>query len=348
MKVLCIGESSFETTSVINEILTEGNDYVLEEKTRCGAGTAGNIAYLLAKWGVETYIASMLGSDDDGNKIKKEYETIGVKTDYLETSYDKSTTSTLVVVNNTNKNITKFKVTDNANLKKYTFMIEPDIIVSDGIDFNAITSACDKYPNAKSFLKVNKSNNEIIELCKYVKYIIFNKESAEVISNLKIDFNESNTLVNVYNKLKQKFSKAEIIITLGERGSVYAINSQVKIMPTIKGDIVDTNGAGDAFAGAFVYAMGREFGLEKSICYATIAGALSTTKLTSRMSFPSLTEVSSFYDNKFGPQNNPNKTENDNESDNIENNNEENKEENTDTQESDNSNGEDAWIRFTR
>lgn len=346
MKVLCIGESSIETTSVINEVLVEGNNYVLEEKTKCGSGSAGNIAYLLGKWGVETYIASMLGSDDDGNKIKKEYETIGVKNDYLETSYDKSTTSNLVIVNNTNKNNTKFKVTDNANLKKYTFMIEPDIIVTDGIDFNATTSACDKYPNAKSFLKVNKSNNEIMELCKYVKYIIFNKETAEIISNLKIDYNESITLVNVYNKLKQKFSKAEIIITLGERGSVYAINSQVKIMPTIKVDIVDTNGSGDAFAGAFVYAMGREFGLEKSICYATIAGALSTTKLTSRMSFPSLTEVSSYYDNKFGPQNNPNKTEGNNEVDNTENNPSENTENND--EESSNSNGEDAWIRFTR
>lgn len=308
MKVLCIGESLLEITCPVNEIVQEGKKLRLEEKIECGGGHAGNAAYLLGKWGVETYIASMMGADDAANKIKKEYETIGVKTEYIETGYDKQTSQSVVLINKTNKNNTILEISSNATLKKYSFGIEPNIIISDGNDFNATVSACDKYPNAMSILMVSRSNNEITELCKYVKYVVFNKSTAEFVSGIKIDYNDSSTLVNVYNKLKQKFNKAEIIVTLGERGCMYSINAQVKIMPPIRTDIVDTNGASDAFVGAFAYSMGRDFGLEKSLAYATIAASLSTTKMTSRMSFPTLTEVSTYYDNKFGVQNNPNVT----------------------------------------
>lgn len=306
MKILCIGSSILETTCVINEVISEGQKLKIENKIESGAGHAGNIAYLLSKWGVETYIASMLGADDAAAKIKKEYENIGTKTDFIETSYDKQTGTSLVLVNQINKNNTVFEIASNIVLKKYAFNFEPDVIVIDGNDYNASMAALDKYPNAKSFLVVNHHNNDVNELGKFVKNIIFNRKMAETISNIKIDYNDSNTLVNVYNKLKQKHSNAEIIVTLGERGSIYSINGQIKIIPPVIVDIVDTNGAGDIYAGAFVYGMSREFGLEKSIAYATIAASFSTTKLTSRGSIPTLTEVSNYYDSKFGIQNNPN------------------------------------------
>jgi len=306
MKVLCIGESLLEITCPVNDIVTESQNLTLEEKFECGSGHAGNIAYLLGKWGIETYIASMLGADDAAEKIKKEFETIGVKTDYIETSYDKSTGQKIVLVNKTNKNKTVLEIVSNSNLKKYSFSIEPDIIIGDGNDYNATIAAFDKYSDAKTFLKVSKYNNEVLELCKYAKYIVFNKEVSELISKVKMDFENSSTLVNIYNILKQKYSKSEIIITLGERGCVYSINGQVKIMPAVRGEVVDTNGAGDVFVGAFAYGIGRKFEFEKSITYATIAASFSTKKMTSRMSIPSLTEVSGYYDNKFGINNNQN------------------------------------------
>lgn len=302
MKVLSIGSSLLETTCPINELIGENKTMHLNERHECGGGHAGNIAYLMAKWGVESYIASMLGADDAASKIKKDFETIGVKTEYIETSYDKPTDKSLVLVNTTSKNKTVFELSSNATLKKYSFGIEPDIIISDGKDLNATVAAFDKYPKALSFLIATRVNNEILELGKYAKYIVFNKGAAEGFTNMQMDYNNSTTLVNIYNKLKQKFIKAEIVVTLGERGSLYTLNDQVRILPPIRVGIVDTNGAGDAFGGAFAYSIGRGFDLEKAVTYATIAASLSTTKLTSRLSIPALTEVSNYYDSKFGKQ----------------------------------------------
>lgn len=313
MKVLCVGNSNIETTCPVDGEIHEGMDLRLIEKYECGGGNAGNIAYLFGKWGVETYIASLVGADDFASKIKKEYETIGVKIDFIETAYDKGTSQTIVLVNKTNKNNIVLNLHNNGFLKKYAFNTEPDLIISDGSDLGGSLAAFDRYPKALNFLSVTNPTNEAIELCKYVKYIIFNKRSAEGITNKKIDFNDSRTLVNVYNTLKQRFFKSEIIITLGERGCVYSVNANVKIMPAVRTEVVDTNGAGSVFVGGFAYAMGRNFGLEKSIAYAVIASSLSTTKYTSRLSIPTLTEVSNYYDSKFGSNNNPNNQGNPNE-----------------------------------
>mgnify|MGYP003289045633 CR=1 FL=1 len=306
MKVLCIGSSNIEITCPLDSSIVEDSVIKLSEKYECGGGNAGNIAYLFGKWGVETYIASMVGADDLASKIKKEYETIGVRTDFIETSYDKGTSQSIVIINKVNKSKTVLDIPNNSFLKKYAFNIEPDLIISDGNDHNASLAAFDKYPKIPSFLTITNVSNEVLELGKYVQYIILNRGAAETITNGKVNYDDSNTIVNIYNSLKQRFSKAEIIMTLGERGCVYSINGQVKIMPALKVEVVDTNGAGSVFVGAFAYAMGRSFGLEKSIAYATIASSLSTTKITGRMSIPTLTEVSNYYDGKFGTQNNPN------------------------------------------
>lgn len=306
MKVLSIGNSNIEITCPLDNNIVENEVIKLSEKYECGGGNAGNIAYLFGKWGVESYIASMLGADDLASKIKKEYETIGVRTDFIETSYDKGTSQSIVLLNKVNKSKTVLDIPNNSFLKKFAFNIEPDIIISDGNDHSASLAAFDRYPKTTSFLSITNVTNETLELGKYVQYIIANRKSAETIANGKVNYDDSNSLVTIYNNLKQRFGKAEIIVTLGERGCIYSINGQVKIMPALKVEVVDANGAGSVFVGAFAYAMGRNFGLEKSIAYATIASSLSTTKMTGRMSIPTLTEVSNYYDSKFGTQNNPN------------------------------------------
>ena len=305
MKVLCIGETMMEITCPVNSVINEGLNISIEEKYESGSGQAGNVAYLLGKWGVETYIASMVGSDDEGNVLKREYETIGVKTDFIETNFEKGTSKSIALVNSQNKNNTVINIISNAHLKKYIFNIEPDIIVSDCSEFNASVSAFDKFQKSNNFIIASKNNNELIELCRYAKNIIFNMNTAEEFSGIKINFEESTSIVNVYNKIKQRFPNAEIIITLGDRGVAYSINNQIKILPPVKVDVVDSHGAKDVFVGAYIYAMGRNFGLEKSLCYATIAASLSTTKMTIRGGIPALTEVSNYYDSKFGTANNP-------------------------------------------
>lgn len=299
MNALCIGLSNIETTCIINsEINIDKINTINEVYERCG-GKASNIAYLLGKWGINTYIASSIGSDEAGTKIKKELENVHVNIDYIETNYDKGTSKNVVLVNKTTKTKTVLELDSGTYLKKYTFSSEPNAIIVDGNDYNASLSALNKYPGTISIYAPYKLSKEITEYGKYVKYIILNKRIAEEFVDSNFDFEDGNNLVNIYNMIKQRFNNNEVIITLGERGVLYSLNDEVKILPTVTLEVVDPTGAGDIFVGAFAYSLLKGYDYEKSLIYANIAASLSTSKLTGRDSIPSLMDVANYYEQRF-------------------------------------------------
>ena len=301
MKVLCIGHSSWDITVPVDDYPIENTKYRYNEKYAAGGGPAGNAAYLLGKWGVDTVIATSIGSDDFGTKIKKEFQDVNINTDYVETSYDKDTSFSFILVNKKNGYRTVFNVdTEHPPLKKLTYEFTPDIVFVDGHDYGASQNALSKFPQAISVIDAGRVTQELIELCKYIKYIVCSKGFAETVTGLKFDFNNPQSLVNVYSKLQNKYPNAIIVVTLEEHGALYQVNNQIKIMPGLKCQVVDTTGAGDIFHGAFVYGLANGFDMEKIITLANIAAGLSVQKMGSRLSIPNLSDVLDYYTKKMG------------------------------------------------
>ena len=301
MKVLCIGHSSWDITVPVDDYPTENTKYRYSEKYAAGGGPASNAAYLLGKWGVDTVIATSIGSDDFGTKIKKEFQEVNVATEYIETSYEKDTSFSFILVNKKNGSRTVFNVaTEHPPLKKLNYEFTPDIIFTDGHDYGASQNALSKYPHAITVIDAGRVTQELLELCKYTRYIVCSKGFAETVTNLKFDFNNPQSLVNVYTKLQNKYPNANIVVTLEEHGALYQVDNQIKIMPGLKCNAVDTTGAGDIFHGAFVYGLANNFDMEKIITLANIAGGLSVQKMGSRLSVPNLSEVLDYYTQKMG------------------------------------------------
>lgn len=300
MKVLVIGHSSYDISCPVDTYPVENTKYRLDESVMCGGGPAGNAAFLLGKWGIETYYAGVVGSDDFGSKIKNELQTAGVNVDHLETNYEKPTSISFIMINKQNGSRTLFNIAgERPNLKKHDFNMEPDVILIDGHEYAASMAALNKYPNAISIIDAGRITSELKDLCKYVKYLVCSKGFAETMTKIKVDFSNPNSLVQIYTNLKNMYPKAEIVVTLEEKGCLYAINNEIKIMPGIKVTPADTTGAGDIFHGAFTYAIAKGYDLEKAVRYANITAGLSVTKIGARLSIPSLTEVSNYYNEKF-------------------------------------------------
>ena len=304
MKVLCIGHSSWDMTVPVDDYPIESTKYRFNEKYQMGGGPASNAAYLLGKWGIDTVIATVVGSDDFGTKIKKEFQDLNMSTDYIETTYDKDTSFSFILINKKNGNRTVFNVaTEHPMLKKYNYEFTPDIILTDGHDYGASQNAISKNPNAISVIDAGRITPELLELCKYVKYIVCSKGFAETVTNLKFDYNNPQSLVNIYNKLQNKYPNSIIVVTLEEHGALYQSGNQIKIMPGLKCDAIDTTGAGDIFHGAFVYGLANNFDIDKTITLANIAAGLSVQKMGSRLSMPTLSEVLDYYSKKMNINN---------------------------------------------
>ena len=188
--------------------------------------------------------------------------------------------------------------------KKYEYDVRPNIIYTDGFEYSAMMSAINKFPEAITVLGAGFQHGdlkEIISIAKYAKYIIFSLDFAEYITKIKVNTKDAQSLLTLYKALKELYSNNVVIVTLKNAGVLYAINNNVQYMPTIPVKEVDRTGAGDIFDGAFVYGLSKGYDMEKCMRLANIAAGLSTTKLGAKNSIPTLSEVISYYENKFGP-----------------------------------------------
>ena len=305
MNVLSVGKIAYDITIPVDNYPVENSKILLRDRMEYSGGSACNVAFLLNKWNCETYFSGVIGYDDYGNFIKKELENNNIHTNYLETNYEKRTTMNIILVNRSNSSRTIVAVEPEVNhLRKNDFQESYDLIYSDGYEYTATTNVINRNPNAISLLggSINNGSDEkeIMAIAKNVKYVTFSIDFAERQTKMKADFNNPQTLLNIYKELKSKLPNTNIIITLKNMGAMYQYNDEVKVMPTISVQEVDRTGAGDIFDGALAYSLWKRYDIEKAIRIANIAAGLSTTKYGVKNSMPLLSEVINYYEQRFG------------------------------------------------
>lgn len=300
MKVLCIGHSAYDISTLMDSYPAENSKTVLKDVHEAAGGSMSNVAYLFGKFGAEVYLGSVVGDDSFGNFIKKDLETVNVHTEYMETAYDKKTHICTILINKTSKTRTVLKIAkDELFMKKTEFPMEPDLIIVDAYDYGASLSALNKYAHKITIIDAEEYNDNTLELCKYCKYIIASKNFAEKVAGQTIDINNPQDMVSVYTKLANKYPDKNVVVTIEDKGALYMVNNQIRVMPGLQVDVVDTTGAGDAFHGAFGYALLEGYDIEKAITFANIAAGLSTTKVGAHAGAPDISDIMTYFKQKY-------------------------------------------------
>ena len=297
IKTLSLGQANYDIYVNVSEYPKEGTKDRFINKIGCGGGTACNVSYMLAKWGVSSTFAGVVGNDVYGIRVRKELETAGVDTRYIETSYEKDTVLSFVLVDSKNKIPTSFDVADEfVKLKKFDFDFQPDLIILDGNDTYASKSTVERFPKAVTILRATRFNQDIANLALKVNYLVCSMDFVSGHLKMPIDSANVQSLVNAYTELRNRYEHQNIIITLGNNGTMYMVDNQIKISPALKIDVVDPSGCGDIFTGAFSYGIANSFALEKAIKYGNIAAGLATRIIGGRLSIPKLDEVNKIYE----------------------------------------------------
>ena len=60
-KYMCIGHTAYDITLPVESYPIENIKVRIPPAVECGGGAAANAAYLLSKWGMETYLLVLLG-----------------------------------------------------------------------------------------------------------------------------------------------------------------------------------------------------------------------------------------------------------------------------------------------
>ena len=296
MKVVCVGHSTYDTPLPMDLYPTENSKYRINKHIECGGGPASNGAYLLAKWGMDTTIVSIVGDDYYGDKVIEDFKNIGADITYLEKKENHMTSSSYIIANMSNgsRTIITSKKPPIRKLSK-PVNIKADVILVDGEHPETAIEVLKNNPDAISVLDAGRYDEDRLVIGKLVKYVVCSKEFAEKFSETEINVNNIDTLITAYEKLKDYY-KTNIIITLEAAGSFTEIDGKPQIIPSIKVTSLDSTGAGDIFHGAFTYFISNGYSLIEAIHFSSVTAAISVTRIGSRYSIPELREVFDYDD----------------------------------------------------
>ena len=113
MKVLCIGHATYDVVIKVDKYPKENTKNRVDSVTYCGGGPSSNAAYLLGKWGIDTYFCGSVGDDYPARVIESELKRVNVNLDYLIKDKNIKTSKSYIIVNTTNASRTTLSVNNN-------------------------------------------------------------------------------------------------------------------------------------------------------------------------------------------------------------------------------------------
>lgn len=283
MNVVCLGKASYDITMLVDSInLNKKNKAIKKVES-----STVNAANLLGCWGIPSYFLGVIGNDHYGQKIEDEFIKMHVYTKYLEKNNKYNTPINLTIIDKNINQKTIFNYGEDKNLTDLNLSIKPDIVFTDGYEYEMSKELFSDYKDAVKIIDANVFNEDIVQLCTLADYIICTKEFAEKCSNTR--FEDNDKIISIFNNLKKQFNNNIVIIL--EDGYIYEFENIIKMMPNIKIDFLTPTSNIDIFHGAFIYGIIKEWELEKKIKCANIARAIAHTKSGSRNSIPTRKEM---------------------------------------------------------
>lgn len=295
--ILCVGQSTYDITIPTETYPEENKKYKINEVEECGGGSSNNSAYLLAKWSNEVYLASPIGKDDYGKKIKEELTNVGVNIDYFEELDNVRTTTSYIINNKTNgsRTIITNKSPEMHFSDNYEINIKPEVILLDGNDSLMSMKVIDNNKDSIKIIDAGNIKEGIIDLCKKCDYIVCSNDFAKEYTKIDFDYSDIHKICEVYDLIQKDFS-GKLVITLEQMGSLTKIDKEYKLVKSIKVNSIDSTGAGDIYHGAFAHFIAHGYNLLDTMKYSNIAGALSVTKLGSKNSIPNYEDVINYHE----------------------------------------------------
>lgn len=289
MKVLNIGSLNYDYVYQVNHIVREGETILTDDmQTFCG-GKGLNQSIALAKAGIKVFHAGLVG--EEGTLLLDTCKEFGVDTSLIQRIAGKSGHTIIQVDKKAQNSILLF---GGANQSLTREMIESWIAQFSAGDLLLLQNEVNELPfiietasQQGLFIVLNPSpfNEKLLE-CDLGKVSMFllNEIEGEQISGEK-DANRMLTIIG------ERYPKAKVILTLGERGSIYYDQNEMIQQGIFPAKAVDTTAAGDTFTGYFIASMIEGLLPKKCLEIASYASSLAVSRMGAVSSIPMRSEV---------------------------------------------------------
>lgn len=251
-------------------------------------GKAGNQAVAAARQGARTALIARVGGDLFGSELRQRMAAQGIDVSLIQSDDHRSTGASTVfaedggeyasiIVPGAGMALTEetLEPARSALARCRVLMLQLEIAPEASRAAAAITHA------AGGLVLLNPSPLEVggsavdRMFLDNVDVLVTNRREAEMVSGVPSRTPEDARQAAV--RIMRERSVGTVVVTLGQEGAVLVAGDSWTYVAGHVRDVVDTVGAGDAFAGAFAAALARDESRERALVLGNAAGALAVS-----------------------------------------------------------------------
>lgn len=289
MKLLDFGSLNIDHTYQLPHLVRPGETLASDSYHKSEGGKGFNQAVALAKAGQEVYLAGAIGQD--GLFLRDYLQELGVHTEHL-CVLDAPTGHAMIQLDTEGQNcIILFGGTNGMITEAMIDEVLADFGAGDYLLLQNEISHVDsilRAAHAKGMHIILNPSPMSPELLTWplelVEWFILNEiEGADITGKTQPE--------EMLDELLRRYPACHVVLTLGERGSVYADAAQRIDQSIVTAHTVDTTAAGDTFTGYFIHALLQGEAIQQALKTAACASAITVSRPGAGRSIPAAAEV---------------------------------------------------------
>jgi len=301
--VWVLGSSNIDLTHNVKKLPQKG-ETIFSDNCLIGTGGKGaNQAVAAAHFGSNVSFVGAVGDDANGQVLLNTLKSYGINTQYVHVVQNMESGNALILVDENGSNI--ISVFPGANnyiplsiLDEISFKRRDILIAQLEVNMEVIDKSFElaKQHHVITVLNPSPYKNLSENLLRNIDIIIVNEIEGRLLSNINVD-NEISAKMCA-QEIK-KMGVNNVIVTLGKLGVVLATNCNTIYFPGHNVNVVDTQGAGDAFLGTTVSQIYKNKSIEEAVSLANYIASITVTREGStQVCLPDLEKINMNYESK--------------------------------------------------
>ena len=284
MRILVIGSINVDFITLVDNLPDTGETIFGNSFSIRPGGKGANQAIAAKKLGADVSFIGKVGNDELSNIALKNFLKYNIDTINILHSEMSTGIANIIIQGEDNKIIVIPGANHDFKIEEFNSDILNDydiVLLQQEINLDFVFWVIEKCYEKKKILILNPTP--------------YSKKLTEAILN-KVTYLTPNEIEakqlfgdDYLNKLKDYPNK--VIVTLGDKGTIYYDGNKYVETKAKKVEVIDTTGAGDVFNGALTAALAKNKSLKSAVEFATKAATFAVTKLGAQDATPSIDDL---------------------------------------------------------
>jgi ribokinase len=298
--MVVVGSANIDMVVSTSRFPKAGETLLGKTFTMFPGGKGANQAVCAAKLGGDVRFVGKMGNDMFRDRLFESMGNDGVVLEDVLIDEVHSTGIAVIMVDDTGRN--EIVVISGSNMKLTPTDVESRsnvissaqvVLIQLEIPLETVMRTAEIAHTAGALIILNPAPARELPdyLLSQIDYLTPNETEAEILTGVRVTSAE--TAGQAAGHLLDRGVK-NVIVTLGEKGSLFVNHANRTYYPAVSVNPVDTTAAGDAFNGALALSIVRGMEIDDGVRYATSVAAMSVTRMGAQSSMPTPEELQTF------------------------------------------------------